>query len=220
MMKTLMKTRPSLLILSLLAATLGLGACAPIVVGGAMVGSALVATDRRTAGTQVEDETIELKAGANIKQQLGDKVHVSVNSYNRVVLLTGEATTAEARDQAGQIAGNVENAANVINELDVTPASSLTSRSNDVLIASKIKATLFNAQDLISSAFYVVVERGNVYLMGRVTEREANRATDLIRTISGVQKVVRCFDVISEDELARIVPPKKPDPAATQPSPQ
>ena len=211
------KTRPTLLILSLLAATLGMSACiAPIVVGGAMVGSAIVATDRRTAGTQLEDESIELKASGNIKNQLGDKVHVSVNAYNRVVLLTGEATTAEARDRAGQIASGIENVTNVINELDVMGASSLSSRSNDVLIASKIKASLFDAKDLISSAFYVVVERGNVYLMGRVTEREASRATDVIRTISGVQKVVRCFDVISEEELARMVPPKKADqPAQT-----
>jgi len=208
------KTRPTLLILSLVAATLGLSACvAPLVVGGAMIGSALVATDRRTAGTQLEDETIELKASTNIKNQLGDKVHVSVNAYNRVVLLTGEATTPEARDRAGQIANGVENVTTVINELDVMAASSISSRSNDVLIASKIKATLIDAKDLISSAFYVVVERGNVYLMGRVTEREATRATELIRTISGVHKVVRCFDVISEDELARLVPPKKPDQA-------
>lgn len=194
---------------AVLASTLATG-CAPLIIGGAMVGGVSVATDRRTSGTQLEDETIEVKAGARVRDQLGEKAHVSINSYNRVALVTGEATTEDARNALDGIVGGVENVSRVINEVAVMPASSLGSRSNDVVIASKVKAKLIDARDLLSNAFYVVVERGNVYLMGRVTEREANRATEIARTINGVNKVVRAFELISEEELARITPKAKP----------
>lgn len=196
------------LALTALIAALASTACAPLLLGGAMVGSALVATDRRTSGTQLEDEGIELKAGQRVREQLGDKVHVNINSYNRLVLITGEANSEAERSTLDRIVGGVENVQTVLNETAVMGASSLTSRSNDALIAGKIKASLIDARDLISNAFYVVVERGDVYMMGRVSEREATRATDIARTVSGVRKVVRAFEVISEDELARITPKK------------
>lgn len=200
---------------AVLASMLATG-CAPLLIGGAMVGGVSVATDRRTSGTQLEDETIEIKASARVREQLGDKVHVTVNSYNRVALVTGEATTEEARSALDRIVGGVENVGRVINEVAVMPASSLGSRSSDVVIASKVKAKFIDARDLLSNAFYVVVERGNVYLMGRVTEREANRATEIARQISGVNKVVRAFDLISEEELARITPKPKNGETATR----
>lgn len=190
-----------------------LSGCAPLLVGG-MVGTAMVATDRRTSGTQLEDQGIELKAGARIRDQLGDRVHVNVNSYNRVALLTGEVRNEEDKAAAERIASGIENVSRVANEIEVGFISSLSSRSNDVFIAGKVKASLVDAGDLVSNAFDVVVEHGNVYLMGRVTEREAKRATDITRGISGVQKVVRLFEFISEDELARISP--KPARAASQ----
>ena len=205
--------RRALLLAALTAAALANTACAPILLGGAMVGGTLVATDRRTSGTQVEDEGIELKAGQRIKEQLGDRVHVSVNSYNRVVLLTGEVRAEEDKAAIVRIASGVENVGRVLDETAVTFHSSLSSRSSDVLIQTKIKATLVDAKDLISNAFYVVVERGDVFLMGRVTEREAKRASDLIAGIQGVKRVVRCFEIISEDELAN----QLPRPAAKQP---
>ncbi len=183
--------------------------CAPLLIGGAMVGGVTVATDRRTSGTQLEDETIEVKAAGRIREQLGEKVHANVNSYNRVALITGEANSEEARAQLEQLVGGVENVQKVLNETAVMPASSLSSRSNDVLIQSKVKAKLIDARDLLSNAFYVVVERGQVYLMGRVTEREADRATEIARDISGVRKVVRAFEIISEEELARTAPKKQ-----------
>lgn len=187
-----------------------LTACAPLVVGG-MVGTAMVATDRRTSGTQVEDQGIELKAAKRLADKLGDRVHVSVNSYNRVLLLTGETRNDEDKAEAERIAAEVENVSRVVNELQVGFISSLGSRSNDVLVAGKIKASLVDARDLVSNAFYVVVERGEVFMMGRVSEREANRATDIARGVSGVKKVVRLFEIISEEELARTVPkPPKP----------
>jgi len=189
-----------------LAAALGSTACAPIIVGGAMVGGALVATDRRTSGTQLEDQTIEFKAAGRIRNELGDKVHVNANSYNRVLLLTGEANGDAARDQLTTIGKGVDSVQDVINEVEVMPASTLSSRANDTLIATKIKATLVDAKDLVSGAFEVVVERGNVYLMGRVTQREADRSSDLIRTIEGVKKVVRCFEIVTEAQLDQIAP--------------
>ncbi|CAM3948243.1 BON domain-containing protein [Roseateles saccharophilus] len=191
---------------AVLASTLATG-CAPLIIGGAMVGGVSVATDRRTSGTQLEDETIEVKAGARIRERLGEKVHATVNSYNRVALVTGEATTEEARAALDGIVGGVENVSKVLNEVAIGPASSLSSRSNDVVIQGKVKAKLIDARDLLSNAFYIVVERGNVYLMGRVTEREADRATEIARQISGVNKVVKAFEIISEDELARYSKP-------------
>lgn len=192
---------------AVLASTLATG-CAPLLIGGAMVGGVTVATDRRTSGTQLEDESIEVKAGARIREQLGEKVHATVNSYNRVALITGEANSEEARAALDGVVGGVENVSKVLNEVAVMPASSLSSRSNDVVIAGKVKAKFIDARDLLSNAFYVVVERGQVYLMGRVTEREADRATEIARDISGVRKVVRAFEIISEEELARTAPKK------------
>lgn len=184
-----------------------LSACAPLVVGGAMVGGALVATDRRTAGIQLEDQSIEVKTSLKLKE-LSERTHISVNAYNRVVLLTGEVKEEADKQRAQQIAAQIENVSRVVNELQVGFISSLTQRSNDLVLAAKIKATLIDARDLQSNAFYVVVERGEAYLMGRVTEREAHRAAELIRGIPGVQKVVKVFDIVSEEELARLVPAK------------
>lgn len=198
-------------LLATLAAALLSSACAPLVLGGAMVGGALMATDRRTSGTQLEDQGIELKAGSRIREQLGDRVHVSLNSYNRLVLITGEARSEADRTLLTTIASGVENVQSVLNETAVMGNSSLGSRSNDVLIATKIRANLVDARDLISNAFYVVVERGDVFIMGRVSEREATRAVEIARGVGGVKKVVRAFEILSEDELARIVP--KPAPA-------
>ncbi|MBI3347859.1 MAG: BON domain-containing protein [Burkholderiales bacterium] len=193
---------------AVLASTLATG-CAPLLIGGAMVGGVSVATDRRTSGAQLEDETIEVKAGARVREQLGDKVHVNINSYNRVALITGEANSEEARAALEGIVGGVENVQKVLNETAVMAASSLGNRSNDVVIQGKVKAQLIEARDLLSNAFYVVVERGQVFLMGRVTEREADRATEIARQVSGVRKVVRAFEVISEEELARTSPKKQ-----------
>lgn len=197
------------LLLTTLAAALLSSACAPLLLGGAMVGGALVATDRRTSGAQLEDETIEVKAGARVRDQLGERVHVNVNSYNRLVLITGEANSEADRARLSAIVGGVENVSHVLNETAVMGPSSYTSRSNDVLIAGKVKATLVDAKDLLSNAFYVVVERGTVFLMGRVSEREASRAVELTRSISGVKKVVRAFEILSDEELSRLTVPAK-----------
>ncbi len=184
----------------------GLSACAPLVFGGAMLGSAMVVTDRRTSGTQIEDQAIELKAANRIRDEIGERGRVNVTSYNRLVLITGEVQNEADKATVERAASRVENLRSIVNEVAVLGASSLTSRSNDLVLASKVKATLFDAKDLMANAFKVVADRGIVYLMGRVTEREATRATNLARSISGVQKVVRVFEVITEAELANSQP--------------
>jgi osmotically-inducible protein OsmY len=183
-----------------------LSACAPLIVGGAMLGGTLMATDRRTSGAQVEDQAIELKAMNRIRDVVGDRAHVSTTSYNRIVLITGEVPNEADKAAVEQAVQRVENVKSTVNELETMGASSLTSRSNDAILSSKVKATFVDAKDLFANAFKVVSERGTVYLMGRVTEREATRATELARSVGGVQKVVRLLEIISEQDLADMTP--------------
>ena len=201
-----MTRSPVSLVLAALAAALlaaSLSACAPLVLGGAAVG-AMVMVDRRTSGTQLEDETIELRAASRLRDALGDRVHVNIASYNRRVLLTGEARTAQDREAAEQLASRVENVRAVVNEIAVMPLSGMQQRSNDVLITGKVKASFIDAKDLQVNAFRVVTERGVVHLMGRVSQAEADRATQITRTISGVQRVVRIFDIMTPEEFQRL----------------
>jgi len=183
-----------------LAASSLLAGCAPLVVGGAVM-TGVVATDRRTAGSQLEDEAIELKVASAINKELGERVHLNVTSYNRLVLLTGEVPNEQARTQARTIAERVENVKSVLNEVAVMEKTTLTQRSNDALVSGRVKAALIDARDVSASAIKVVTERGTVFLMGRVTTREAERASAVVRGVPGVQKVVRAFDYLTEDEL-------------------
>lgn len=196
----------------LLAVSLGAGlsACAPLMVGGAVMGS-MVAMDRRTSGAQVEDEGIELRAVSSVREHLGERVHVNITSYNRQVLLTGEVPSPQDKQLVEQVVSRVENVRSIVNELDVLGNSTLTQRASDSLVTGKVKAGLLDAKDLFANAFKVVTERGTVYLMGRVTQREAERATDIARGTGGVQKVVRALEIISEEELSSMLP--KPAPA-------
>jgi osmotically-inducible protein OsmY len=178
-----------------------LAGCAPLIVGGAAVSTALMVSDRRSSGAQIDDEAIELRASLRLREALGDNVHINVTSYNRQVLLTGEAPTDAMKQQAEQIVGRVDNVRGVINELAAMSPTTLPQRSGDVLITGKVRASLVDAQDLQANAYKVVTERGNVYLMGRVTQREAERATSIARQIAGVQRVVRIFEVVTPDEL-------------------
>ncbi len=205
-------------VLTLVAAaslSLALSACAPLIIGGAMVGGSMVAIDRRTSGAQLEDEGIELRSNARLGDALGDKAHINITSYNRQVLLTGEVASDKDKQTAEAVVSRVDNVRAVVNELAVLGISSLSQRSNDSLITGKVKAALVDAKDVSASAFKVTTERGTVYLMGRVTQREANRATDVVRTVSGVQRVVRVFEVITEQELQNIQPPASSAPTGT-----
>ena len=195
-----------------------LAGCAPLVIGGGAVVGTLMATDRRTTGTQVEDEGIEMRTASRIRETLGDRVHVNVTSYNRQVLLTGEVPTAADGQKVELIAQGVDNVRSVVNDLGVMPASSLTQRSRDAFISTKVRASLVDAKDLSANAFKVVTERGVVYLMGRVTQREAKRSAEIARGVDGVRKVVRVFEVISEEELIRGGAAQQPAPVSQDPA--
>ncbi len=180
----------------------GLSACAPLLLGGAVLGGGMVATDRRTTGIQIEDEAIELRAGSRVRE-LATLGQVSITSYNRMVLLTGEVPGAAEKVQVEQAVAKVENVRSVVNELVVAPNSSFSSRTADNSLATKVKLTLVDAKDVQANAYKVLAERRVIYLMGRVTEREANRGAELASQVSGVEKVVKVFELITERELSR-----------------
>lgn len=186
-----------------LSATLagGLSACAPLLLGGAVIGGGMVATDRRTTGIQIEDEAIELRAGSRVRE-LATLGKISITSYNRMVLLTGEVPGAAEKAQVEQTVARVENVRGVVNELVVAPNSAFSSRTADSSLATKVKLTLVDAKDVQANAYKVVAERRVIYLMGRVTEREANRGAELASQVSGVERVVKVFEIITEKDLA------------------
>jgi len=191
---------------AVLAASQLLCACAPVIVGGAVLGGTMMATDRRTSGAQVEDQTIEFKSANRVHDMIGDRGHVATVAYNRVVLLTGEVPTEQDKTNIEQAVQHVDNVKSILNEIEIMAPTSVTSRSNDTILTSKVIATFVDAKDLYVNAYKVHTERGVVYLMGRVTEREADRATQLARSVDGVHKVVRAFEMISEAELADLTP--------------
>ena len=198
--------RSSLALLALAAATLlPLSGCFPIMAGGAAV-TASVASDRRTSGAMVDDEAIEWKVGDKIAQRLGDRVHINVTSYNRIVLLTGEAPREEDKALAEQLARETDNVRDVVNEIQIANPTSLGSRASDSSITAQVKARFVNQSNGAFAANHVkvVTENGVVYLMGLVTRREADAATQIARTTSGVRKVVRVFEYIPEEEARRL----------------
>lgn len=176
--------------------------CAPLLIGGA-AGTALVATDRRSTGIQLEDEAIELRAKSAIREQIGTRVRADATSYNRQVLLTGEVGNAQDKQAVERLVARVDNVRSVINELAVQSTPSLWDRSTDAVITGRVKASFIDARVQVN-AVKVTTERAVVYLMGRVTQAEADRATEAARSIPGVQRVVRIFEIISEEELRRL----------------
>jgi osmotically-inducible protein OsmY len=176
-----------------------LGGCVAMVAAGA-VGTAVAGNDRRTFGTQTEDQGIEIKAAARLPNIVGDAGHVNVTSYNRKVLVTGEVRDeAMKRAVADEIRG-IANVEAVMNELEVAGPSSYTSRSSDALITSKVKLSLADKKTVSATSFKVVTERGTVYMMGMVTQREGNIAADVAQGVSGVMKVVKMFEYINEED--------------------
>jgi osmotically-inducible protein OsmY len=168
----------------------------------------MVASDRRTAGTQLEDETIELRAKAAIRDQMGTRVRVDVTAYNRQALLTGEVGNAADKQAAERIVQTVQNVASVVNDLAIASSPSLREQSADLVITGKVKAAFIDKKVPIT-AVKVTTERSVVYLMGRVTASEAEQATEAARSVTGVQRVVRIFETISQQELERLHSPGK-----------
>lgn len=177
--------------------------------GAAAVGvgaGALAFADRRSVETQVADQGIEVRAGNRISEKYGSNTHVNVTSYNRTVLLTGEVPNAATKADVEKIVSEVPNVKAISNELQIAAASSLTARSNDTFITSKVKARFVDANTFAANHVKVVTEAGVVYLMGLVSQQEANAAVEIARTTGGVQKVVRVFEIISDAEAAKAAP--------------
>ena len=187
----------SLLSSVILAAALStqLTACFPVVVGGAAAGGAMAA-DRRTSGTYIEDEAIELKAGKSIADSLKDNVHANITSYNRQVLITGEVSDEANKKKAESLVKPIENVAGIKNHLEVAKNSSISSRTNDTYITSKVKASFIKENKFSANYVKVVTENGTVYLLGLVTHKEADDAVEIARSINGVKTVVKAFEYI------------------------
>ncbi len=201
--------------LAVAAIAAALGGCAAAVVGGA-VATGMVATDRRSTGAQLDDQNIELRAASSLSGTFGDRAHINVTSFNAKVLITGEVATEADKQQAFQIVSQVQGVRSVVNELAVMPVTSLSQRSSDALITAKVKASMVDASDVFGTLFKVVTERNTVYLMGRVTQVEANRATEIARGVSGVERVVRVLEIVTEAEL-KPPPPTPATPASSAP---
>jgi osmotically-inducible protein OsmY len=184
----------------LLAAVALAGGCAAVMVGAGSIAAVSAIEDRRTAGSQVEDEANELRAVNRIAERFSDGVHVNITSFNRVVLLTGEVLDVATREAIEKIAAGLPNVRSVANELDVAGVSSLASRSNDSLITSKVKVRFLDARRFNALHVKVVTEAGIVYLMGIVTEQEGNEAAEVARTTGGVRKVVKIFEYCKPTE--------------------
>lgn len=195
-------TRTAVLALTLAALT-ALSACAPLIVGGAATTTALVATDRRTAGEQLEDQSIELKVRNELGRLFADtqNLRISAQSYAGQVLLVGDVPSEQVKQQAGEAAAKVEKVVRVINEIRVGDVTPLSVRTNDTWLTSKVRTALINTKEVPSLTINVTTERGIVYLQGKVTQAEADRAAIAASSVSGVNKVVKLFDVVSPESL-------------------
>lgn len=159
------------------------------------------ASDRRTLGAQTEDKAITLKGGKRIGDLIGDNGHVNINSFNRKVLLTGEVKDQQMKEAVEREAAAIEGVLSVVNELEISGTASVTSRTSDTIITGKVKASLVDTKDISANLYKVVTERGIVYLMGRVTQREGRIAGEVASGVSGVTKVVKVFEYIEDDKV-------------------
>jgi osmotically-inducible protein OsmY len=189
--------------------------CLPLVVGATAVGS-MAAVDRRSLGMQTDDKTIELKGEGRASKITGDKGRVAVTSYNRMVVLSGEVADEKMKAEVQAQIATLGDLKKIENDLEVAPVSTVSARSSDLLITSKVKAAIIDTKDLYISAFKIHTDRGVVYLMGRVTQREAKLGAEVARNAaSDIRKVVKLFEYISEDELLEIKTKSSPEEART-----
>lgn len=196
--------RAGLIASALGAAAVTLSGCFPVVATGMLAGALSVA-DRRTTGAQAEDQAIELKAFNQFRERFkSDQISLSVTSFNRIALLTGYAPNDAVRAEAAKVVQSIDNVRSVVNEVVLGPAPSLRTYGSDTLLTARIKASLVEAKDLQANVIKVYTDSSTVYLMGVVTEREAKRAGDIASRVSGVRRVIRAFEIISEAELSRI----------------
>ncbi|MFC4277297.1 BON domain-containing protein [Achromobacter aloeverae] len=199
------RTRTALLALVLAGATLTLSACiAPVVVGGAAAGTAVVVTDRRSSGVQLDDQNLGFKVQHAISQKLGDTVRVDANVYEGQVLLTGDAPTEAAKTQATAIAKAQDGVKTIYNEMVVGQPASFGTRSNDTWLSSKVRTSLLNTKFVPSGSISVTTDRSVVFLQGKVTQTEGDYAANAAAEVSGVHKVVKLFKTISREEAVHL----------------
>jgi len=191
-----------------LALTLGvsaaLSACAPLLIGGVAGGAALVATDRRTTGIQVEDTNIALKIENQLRKNLGDTARIDATAYQGRVLLTGEAPNQTAKDRAAQLAAEVENVQDVVNQIRVAPIASNSAIASDTWITSKVRTALINTRGVPSRTITVTTDNSVVYLMGKVTRIEGDMAAAVAADVGGVKQVVKVFNIMTPEEQAAL----------------
>ena len=222
-MSTRFHTQRIALMCAALAGLTALSGCGALVVGGAAATTALVATDRRTAGEQVEDQAIELKAAAEMRRLFENEQSARVNatSYAGLLLSTGDVPTEQAKQQATDAAEKVEKVKRVVNQVRVGDATPISVRSNDTWLTSKVKTALVNTRDVPSRTINVTTERGIVYLLGKVTDTEGQRAATAASSVKGVNKVVKLFDIVTAESLidplekSNTEPTAAPAPAAS-----
>ena len=189
--------------------------CVPLVVGATAVGS-MAAVDRRSIGMQTDDKTIELKGEGRASKITGDKGRVAVTSYNRMVILSGEVADEKMKAEVEAQIATLGDLKKIENDLEVAPVSTVSARSSDLLITSKVKAAIIDTKDLYISAFKIHTDRGVVYLMGRVTQREAKLGAEVARNAAGnIRKVVKLFEYITEDELLEMKTKQSPEESRT-----
>jgi osmotically-inducible protein OsmY len=175
-----------------------------LLVGVVVAGTALVVTDRRTTGSQVDDQSIQLRVANELSTALGKlPVHINVNSFDRKVLLTGEVPDEATKARAGEIARVSQNVRAVVNELAILPPTSVSDRTADTALATKVRAAFVNTREIAFNSVEIVTERGIVYLLGLVTEREGQLVAQVASKVSGVKQVVKVFDYASKEEIER-----------------
>ena len=183
------------------AVAISLQGCIELAIGSAIVMGGVSASDRRTIGAQTEDKAIVFKGEKRVSDLIGDNGHVNVNSYNRKILLTGEVKDAQMKADVEKAVTSIENVLSVANELEIAGTSSVTSRTSDTIITGKVKASIVDNKEVSANILKIVTERGTVFLLGRVTEREGKIAAEIASGVSGVTKVVKIFEYIDEDSV-------------------
>ena len=210
---------PGNLMLATIGAVLALSACAPLVIGGIAAGTAVVATDRRSTGAQLDDKTIEVRVANDLSNALRrNDAHINVNSFERRVLLTGEVASEAVKAEAGAIASRSKNVRLVNNELVVAAPSSFGERTDDNALGARVRAAFVNTREIAFNSVDIITERRVIYLMGAVTQKEADVAAHVASRVPGVQQVVKLFDVASADEVNRRRAGAAPPPAAQSPT--
>ena len=203
--------RPLLIALLSVSAVVSLQGCLPVMMGGTVMGT-LAATDRRTIGAQADDTAIVLKGEGRATKITGEQGRVAVTSFNHRVLLTGEVKDEKMKTEVEQQIATIDGVKSIENDLVVAPVSSFGARSNDAVITGKVKAAIIDTKDLYVNAFKIHTDRGVVYLMGRVTQREGKMAAEVARNAANkIRKVVKLFEYITEDELKEMTTKPAPE---------